>query len=130
MRNTEQIRHQPTTQRNEQADNTIGDLQAKMDKLILEMNSVIADFNKKITEIGTVVLNLRVQNDTLSNRLLRLEKTVNKESEEYVTKNLIEDKVYGFSWSALNQRTPTSQQNTLAENTQHNGQHTAPYFRS
>ena len=45
MNNTEQIRHQPTTQRNEQADNTIGDLQAKMDKLILEMNSVIADFS-------------------------------------------------------------------------------------
>lgn len=38
---------------------------------------------------------------------MRLDKKVNNEYGEFVTKNLITEKVYGYSWSALNQTTPT-----------------------
>jgi hypothetical protein len=67
------------------------------------MNTVTEELSKQITEIGSVVLSLRKQNDKLNDRLLRLEKKLNNENEEYVLNNAIGETAYYYSWSALNQ---------------------------
>ena len=108
MNHTTQVRgHQPKTHSSsEPVDRNMCDLQNKNDTVTLDMNSLIEDFSKRITEIGAVVLNLRIQNNKLNDRLVRLEKKVNNESEDYVEKNLIGEIVYCYSWSALSQLSP------------------------